>query len=89
MKHRKALLVSIWILAIGITLFIISPYVVQLGMIYHAGGWFSSGYYEYTWVAFFGVALFWGSIVTAICGVFGLVTTVILELTDEKKVVKP
>lgn len=85
MKHRRALFVSIWIIAMGIVLWISGQVVGGMGIIYHAGGWFSSGWYELTWAYYLGVGLVWAGIIVIILGAFGIITTGIKEYLDREK----
>lgn len=85
MKHRKSLLVSIWIIAVGIALWISGSIVGNAGIIYHAGGWFSSGWYELTSFYWLGVGMAWSGIIALMLGVFGIVTTIIREYLDKEK----
>lgn len=90
MKHRKSLLLSIWGIAIGIILWISGSIVGGMGIIYHAGGFFTSGSYETTWVYYLGVGMVWSGIIILILGAFGVVTTFIREYLDkEHKTVQP
>lgn len=83
MKHRKSLLISIWIIALGIILWISGSIIGGMGIIYHAGGWFTPGWYEATWVFYLGVGMVWAGIIALILGVFGIVTTFIKEYLDK------
>jgi len=85
MKHRKSLFISIWIIATGVVLWISGSIVGGMGIIYHAGGWFSSGWYELTWAYYLGVGLVWSGIIAIILGVFGIITTAIKEYLDREK----
>jgi hypothetical protein len=90
MKHRKSLLLSIWGIAVGIVLWISGSIVGGMGIIYHAGGWFTSGWYEETWGFYLGVGLVWSGIIILILGAFGVLTTFIKEYLDrEHKTVQP
>jgi len=84
MKHRKSLLLSIWGIAIGIILFISGSIVGGMGIIYHAGGWSTSAWYETTWVYYLGVGMGWSGIIILILGIFGIVTTFIREYLDRE-----
>ena len=84
MKHRKSLLLSIWGLAIGIILLISGEIVGGMGIIYHAGGWFTPSWYEATWAFYLGVGLLWSGIIILILGVFEIVTTFIREYLDRE-----
>jgi hypothetical protein len=85
MKHRKSLLISIWVIAIGIVLWISGDIVGGMGIIYHAGGLFSSSWYEYTSVFYLGVGMVWSGIIAIILGVFGIITTFIREYLDREQ----
>jgi hypothetical protein len=85
MKHRKALFVSIWVIAIGIVLWISGSVVGGVGIIYHAGGWFTPAWYELTWAFYLGVGLVWAGIIAIILGAFGMLTTVLKEYLDREK----
>jgi hypothetical protein len=90
MKHRKSLLVSIWVIALGIALWISGQVVGGMGIIYHAGGWFTSGWYEFTTMFYLGVGLAWSGIIALILGMFGIITTFIREYLDkEPKPIQP
>lgn len=81
---------SIWGIAIGISLLISGSLVGGIGIIYHAGGWFSSSWYETTWAYYVGVGLAWSGIIVLILAVFGLITTFIREYLDrEHKMIQP
>jgi hypothetical protein len=82
MKHRKSLLLSIWGIAVGVILLISDSIVGGMGIIYHAGGWFTSGWYEETWVYYLGVGMVWSGIIILIVGVFGIITTFLREYLD-------
>lgn len=85
MKHRKALLTSIWVIALGIALWISGSVIGGMGIIYHEGGWFNPGWYELTWAYYLGIALAWSGIIAIIFGVFGIITTGIKEHLDKGK----
>ncbi|MCJ7470613.1 hypothetical protein MUO74_09035 [Candidatus Bathyarchaeota archaeon] len=84
MKHRKSLLVSIWIIAVGVVLWISGSIIGGMGIIYHAGGWFTSGWYELTSMYYLGVGMVWSGIIVLILGVFGIITTFIREFLDRE-----
>jgi len=84
MKYRKALFVSVWVIALGIILWISGQVLGGYGIIYHEGGWFSPDWYELTWVHYLGVGLAWSGIVALIVGVFGIVTTGMKEYLDRQ-----
>lgn len=88
MKHRRSLFASMWIIAIGIFLLIIAPTIVDYGVIYHAGDWLHVGWYEYTGIYDFAVALFWVGVAMLILGSFGIVTTMMREYLDREKDMK-
>jgi hypothetical protein len=79
MKHRKSLLASIWIIAIGIILWISGPIIRDTGIIYH-GYW-----YELTWVYYLGVGIVWSGVSIFILGTFGIITTFIREYLDKER----
>ena len=85
MKHRKSLLASIWVIAVGIVLWISGSIIGGMGLIYHAGGWFTSSWYETTWVFNLGVGIVWSGIVVLILGAFGIITTFIREFLDREQ----
>ena len=85
MKHRKTLLISIWLIAIGIILWFSGSIVAGFGIIYHVGRWFTSGWYELTGAYYLGVGLVWSGIISILVGAFGLVTTGIKEYLDREK----
>jgi len=85
MKHRRALFRSIWVIAVGIALYISGLVVGGMGIIYHAGGWFNPGWYEYTWGFYLGVGLVWAGITDLIFGFFGFGTTLLKEYLDREK----
>jgi hypothetical protein len=85
MKYRKSLLISIWVIAIGIVLWISGNIIGGMGIIYHAGGFFSSSWYEYTWVFNLGVGMAWAGIIILILGAFGILTTSIREYLDKEQ----
>ena len=84
MKHRKSLLASVWIIAVGIALGISGSIIGGTGIIYHAGQWFNPSWYEYTLIYYLGVGLLWSGIIVLILGVFGIVTTFIREFLDRE-----
>jgi len=84
MKHRKSLLLSIWGIAIGIILLISGSLVGGMGIIYHAAGLFTVGWYETTWAYYLGVGMVWSGIIILILGAFGVVTTFIREYLDRE-----
>ena len=85
MKHRKSLLISIWIIALGVILWISGSIIGGMGIIYHAGEWFSPSWHELTWVYNLGVGIVWSGIIALILGVFGIVTTFIREYLDKEQ----
>ena len=90
MKHRKSLLVSVWVIAIGIVLWIPGSIIGGMGIIYHSGGWFTPSTYEYTWMFYLGVGMVWSGIIVLILGVFGIITTFIREYLDKgQKPIQP
>lgn len=90
MKHRKSLLISIWVIGVGIALGISGSIIAGMGIIYHAGGWFTSGWYELTSAYYLGLGMVWSGIIALILAVFGIITTIIREYLDkEKKIVQP
>lgn len=89
MKHRKSLLISIWVIALGIILWISGSIIGGMGIIYHAGGWFSPSWYEGTWMYYLGVGMVWSGITALILGVFGIITTFIREYLDKGQKTAP
>jgi hypothetical protein len=85
MKHRKALFVSIWVIAIGVVLLISGSVIGGMGIIYHAGAWFNPAWYELTWAYYLGVALVWSGITAIVLGGFGIITTALKEYLDREK----
>ena len=89
MKYRKSLLISIWVIALGIILWISGLVIGGMGIIYHEGGWFSSSWYEYTSMFYLGVGMVWSGIIALIVGVFGIITTFIREYLDKGQTTTP
>jgi len=85
MKHRRSLFISIWVIAIGIVLWISGSIIGGMGIIYHAGGWFNPSWYELTSMYYFGVGMVWSGIIALILGVFGIITTFIREYLDKEQ----
>jgi len=85
MKHRKSLFISIWVIAFGIILWLSGSVLAFYGRIFHAGGFVIRGWYEYTWVYYLGVGIFWSGIAATILGAFGIITTGIKEYLDREK----
>lgn len=83
MIHRKSLFISLWVIAIGIALWISGSIVGGMGIIYHAGGWFTSGWTELTWAYYLGVGMAWSGIIAIVLGAFGILTTFIREYLDK------
>ena len=83
MKHRKSLLISIWVIAIGGSLRISGSIIGDVGIIYHAGGWFTFGWYELIWVCYPGVGMAWSGIIAIVLEAFGIATTFIREYLDK------
>jgi len=84
MKHRKSLLLSIWGIAVGIILWVSGSIIGGMGIIYHAGGWFSPEWYEFTTGFYLGVGLAWSGIIVLIIGAFGIGTTFLREYLDKE-----
>jgi len=85
MKHRKALFISVWVIALGIVLWVSGQIIGGQGIIYHAGGWWNPSWYELTWAFYLGVGLAWSGVIALILGVFGIVTTAMKEYLDREK----
>jgi len=84
MKHRKALFVSIWTIALGIVLWISGQIIGGYGIIYHAGDWWNPSRYELIWAFRLVVGLVSFGVVVLILGVFGLITTAMKEYLDRE-----
>jgi len=54
-----------------------------VGIIYHAGGWFTFGWYELIWVCYPGVGMAWSGIIAIVLEAFGIATTFIREYLDK------
>lgn len=85
LKHKKSLIVSIWVIAIGIILWVSGAIVGDLGIIYHPPELFTSGWYEYTLAFYVGVGMQWAGVIALILGFFGIITTVIMEYWDRER----
>lgn len=86
MKHRKALFASIWMIALGVSLWISGQVVgSKFGIIYHEGSWWNPAWYELTWAFHLGVGLALSGIVVIILSIFGIVTASVKEVLDRKK----
>ena len=71
------------IIALGIILWISGSIIGDMGIIYHAGGWFNPSWQELIWVFYLGVGTVWSGIIALILGVFGIITTFIREYLDK------
>lgn len=71
MKHRKALMGSIWAIALGVILWVSALFPYQL--------------YELAWSHYLVVGLAWAGTITIILGIFGLTTTVLKEYLDRRE----
>ena len=74
MKHRKSLLVSIWIVAVGIVLWIIGS------VIRDTWAWAMNTNKNYMY--YLGVGVMWTGVIALVFAVFGVITTVVMEYMD-------
>ena len=72
MKNRTSLIATIWVIAVGIILWIVGSQI---------GGMFAAQ----TTMNYVGFGIMWAGIVLLILGVFGVITTAIMEYLDTSK----
>jgi hypothetical protein len=84
-RNKKYLIASIWVIVIGIILWLCGLIIGGMGVIFDIGKWFAAGHIITYDVA---IGLVWGGIILFIIGVFGIVTALLKGHLDkgQKKV---
>jgi hypothetical protein len=86
MKHRNSLLLDLWMIIIGIILWISGGMIDGMGIIRHVVGFFRPViWYEYTWAFYLGLGMIWTGLLTFILGAFRIITSLIREYFDRRK----
>jgi hypothetical protein len=78
---NKYLIASIWVIAVGIILWLCGSIIGGWGTFWDVNKWFSAGH---TLTDDVGIALIWGGIILFIIGVFGIVTSLIRGHSDNQ-----
>jgi len=71
-------------IVLGIILWISGETVATMGIVYHAGGWFTSSWYELTWLHYCGIVMILSGVIAILLGISGITVTVIREYLDQK-----
>jgi len=86
MKQRNSILLDLWIITIGIILWVSGDMIDGMGTIRNVVGFFRPViWYEYTWVFYLGLGIVWAGLLTFILGVFRIITSLIREYFDRRK----
>ena len=82
---KKYLIASVWVIAVGIILWLCGLIIGGMGVIFDMGTWFDAGHILTYNVA---IGLVWGGIILFIIGLFGIVTALLKGRLDkgQKKV---
>ena len=82
MCMKKYLIASIWVIAVGIILWLCGSIIGGMGIIFDIGKWFSAGHTLTYDVA---IGLVWGGIILFIVGVFGIATSLLRGHLDKQQ----
>jgi len=82
MCMNKYLIASIWVIAIGIILWLCGSIIGGMGTFWDVSKWFSS---SHTLTDDVGIALVWGGIILFIVGVFGIATSLLKGHSDKQQ----
>lgn len=80
LRNKKYLIASIWVIVVGIILWVCGVIIGGTGVIFDMGNWFAAGHTMTYNVA---IGLVWGGIILFIIGAFGIVTALLKGRMDK------
>ncbi len=82
MYMKRHLIASIWVIAVGIILWLCGSIIGGMGIIFDIGKWFSAAHTLTYDVA---IGLVWAGIILLIVGVFGIATSLLRGHLDKQQ----
>ena len=80
LRNKKYLIASVWVIVVGIILWLCGLIIGGTGVFFDIGKWFDAGHTITYNVA---IGLVWGGIILFIIGVFGIVTALLKGHLDK------